>query len=194
MKNIYTTYDVSKLLSVDITTVMKWVDENKIIAYKTPGGHRRIFHQDLLNFLKSFNIPIPDQLSKNGKTILIVDDDPQIIKALQKFIKKINPAIQVEVAEDGFDAGSKIQSMALDLVILDLNLPGVDGFKVCKIIRASKTNNKIKILAISGDTSEKTKEKILACGADEFLEKPIDGEILTRLLSHLLKLNLGVRK
>lgn len=61
-KEIYTSYDVSKLCSVTVPTVTNWVEQEILPAYKTPGGHRRIKREDLVGFLKKYEMPFPEEL------------------------------------------------------------------------------------------------------------------------------------
>ncbi len=185
---VYTTYQISQFLSVDITTVMTWIDDGKLAAYKTPGGHRRVPHKDFLEFLKKYKMPVPSGLSGGAKKVLVVDDEQPIIRLVDRFIKKIDETLQVDSATDGFEAGRKLESDTPDLVILDLNLPGMDGYKVCKNIRAADKKKNIKILAISGQATEETKRKILGCGADEFLPKPFEMEVFAQSVRRLLDL------
>ena len=60
--NIFTTYEASKHCGVTLATVINWVEHGILPAYKTPGGHRRIKKEDLIEFLKKYNMPIPDKL------------------------------------------------------------------------------------------------------------------------------------
>ncbi len=58
MKEVLTTFEIKNLLSIDITTAMKWIDSGKMKGYTTPGGHRRVLKQDFLNFLKKYKMPM----------------------------------------------------------------------------------------------------------------------------------------
>jgi excisionase family DNA binding protein len=68
--SLYTTHDVSKLLSCDAATVAKWIDKGFILAYRTPGGHRRVQAPHLVAFLKCFGMPIPEVLSAYQNQVL----------------------------------------------------------------------------------------------------------------------------
>src|SRR5690348_12569296 len=72
---VYTTFEISRFLAVDITTVMAWTDQGKLSAYKTPGGHRRVPGTDLLAFLLRYKMPVPQELQKGSRRVLLVDDD-----------------------------------------------------------------------------------------------------------------------
>ena len=185
-KNI-TTYQVSNICGVTMPTVVNWIEQGKLPAYKTLGGHRRVKKDDLIEFLKKNKIPLPDELAKEwGCRILIVDDEKEIIELISKLIIKSQPHCMLSSAKDGFQAGRQIISFKPDLIILDLNLPGVDGFEVCKGIKSDPLTKHIKILAITGYHSEKTKKRILSYGADAYLSKPFDNEELIKNLGEML--------
>ena len=81
---------------------------------------------------------------------------------------------QFESAPDGFSAGRLVHVFAPDLVILDLLLPGVDGFQVCKMIRQDAETKSTKILAVTGYDSPEIRSKIIDSGADDYLGKPLE--------------------
>lgn len=192
-----TTFQIAEILNVDISTVIDWIDAGKIIAFRTPGGHRRVKPSDLLNFLKTYKMPIPEKLNvtvgllsrntANGnssatKKILIVDDDKNILEFISRTLKKLYKNIKTELASDGFMAGKKIAEFKPNLLILDIKMPGMDGFAVLEHLK--KEN--MKILAITGYPSKETKEKILKAGADDYLVKPFTIEELKERIEKFL--------
>ena len=78
-----------------------------------------------------------------------------------------------------------------DLVILDLMLPGVNGFDVCRQIRADPDNAGIRILAVTGYDTPENMKKIMDAGADRYLTKPMDTREIVKAVSQLLKLELS---
>ncbi len=62
MERLYTTHDISRLIQVDPSTVSKWIDKGILVAFRTPGGHRRVKSGDLRTFLVSHQMPIPHEL------------------------------------------------------------------------------------------------------------------------------------
>lgn len=183
----HTTYEISKFCGISIQTVIDWIDQGKLPAYRTIGGHRRVQKESLVSFLEVNNIPIPADLQKKHSTrILIVEDDELISRVITKTIKLMKGKYETAVATDGFEAGKQILAFKPDLVILDLKLPGVDGFKVCRDIRADKLTMHIKILTITGYDSEENKKKILECGANSYLPKPFEVKDLTKYIKELL--------
>jgi len=182
-KNIFTTQDVAELLSCDLTTVIKWVNSGKLNAYKTPGGHRRIEKGELIKFIKKYNLPFPEELKEENR-ILIVDDDPEFVEIVIGYLREIKDA-KIEVASDGFSAGEKVVAFTPHLVILDIKLPGIDGFEVCKKIRSDEKTSHAKIIAVTAYNSPQDKKKILDSGADYYFPKPLDG---TKFLNTVKKL------
>ncbi len=175
LEKILTTYQISKLCSVDLSTVITWIDQGKLPAYRTPGGHRRVKLDDFLAFVKKYNLPMPSEIDVElNPKVLIIDDEPGIIKLITKAIKKQDSDIKIESAMDGFEAGRKILDFLPDLIILDLKLPGVDGFEICKAIKRDERLKDTKILAITAYATPENKKKILESGADDFISKPFE--------------------
>src|SRR5262245_52489393 len=150
-KRTFGTHDIARICHVTPPTIGRWIEEGKLPSFKTGGGHRRVWDVDLVSFLKNHNIPVPDELqAADGLKILIVDDESEMRRFIVRVIKKNYPQAEIHEAADGFEAGHKIASALPALIILDLRLPGVDGFKVCQTVRADERLKEIKVLAITG--------------------------------------------
>jgi len=179
VKKVFSTHDVARLCNAHHTTVINWIEEDKLKAYATPGGHRRINKEDILEFMSKYNIPIPQQLKETRKRVLIVDDDPEAIEEFKEALG--DNGLQLEVACDGFEAGRKIYKKKPDLILLDFRMPGMDGFEVCKLLHEDEDTTHIPIIAVTVLTSEEDKQKIKSCGVKEYITKPVD-------VAHLLEL------
>lgn len=181
MTKKFTTFEVAEMLGVAGNTIATWVDEGKLKAYTTPGGHRRIDEEDLVEFLKSNNIPIPKELGYK-KSILIVEDDKELLESISYIIKNNLPNYEIITATDGFTAGGLFNRFEPEVVVLDIMLPYVNGFDVCRKIR--ETNDNTKILAISGNPTEENISNILKNGANDFLPKPFsEAELMSKIKS-----------
>jgi len=173
----YTTFNIAQLLDVDPSTVTKWIDKGLIEAYTTPGGHRRVLVSKLRGFLLKSNIPIPEELIETDKgnkqkKILVVDDDPQVLESLTKVLETLGDSYQIISAIDGFEAGRIVSIEKPDLIVLDVMLPGLDGIKVCELVK--KELPETGVIAITGFNSKENKKRMLEAGADLFLSKPFD--------------------
>lgn len=116
------------------------------------------------------------------KRILIVDDDPSIIKITKLYLTK--NGYEVEEAYDGQSALDKIVTDSFELAVLDLMLPKVDGWAVCRQLRESNNQLPIIMLTARGEVHERIEG--LRMGADDYLVKPFDpNELLARIDSVL---------
>ena len=116
--------------------------------------------------------------------MLIVDDEASIRRALTRALGA--RGYEVEVAVDGQDALVVFESFSPDLVVLDLNLPGLDGFGVCKKLRSWSS---VPIIVLSVREDESDKVEALDLGADDYLTKPFGiDELLARVRAQLRRI------
>lgn len=119
---------------------------------------------------------------------MLVDDEANMISAIRRiFSDTTETAYAFESAGDGFEAGQKIERFRPHLVILDIWMPKMDGFKLCSWIKQNPKTKKTKILAISGLVKKEDQRLTVDFGADDFLEKPFDNQTLQERVSKLLK-------
>lgn len=115
------------------------------------------------------------------KKILIIEDDKSIAE-LQRDYLEIDGFL-VEIALSGEEGLEKALNAQIDLILLDLMLPGVDGFQICKMVRAEKD---IPILMVSARREDIDKIRGLGLGADDYIVKPFSpGELVARVKAHL---------
>jgi len=195
-KDYYTIPGAAKICSVGRTTMWRWVKKGYIKTCMTLGGRHRIRKTDLDDVLaenRAYRMPVanaqpemqsaPESASQSFK-ILIVDDDPQILKMMAKLLT--TRGYETAIASDGFEAGIRAMEFNPDLIVLDLVMPGMDGFEVCKRIKENPSTSHIKVLAISGYDTEENREKIMKAGADGYLAKPADMDVLAGEIEGLL--------
>ena len=182
-KAIYTTHEVSRLLQVSPRAVINWIEQNLLPSYRTPGGHRRIRREDLLVFVHRHQIPTPATLVSGKFTVLIVDDDQNIVEPIRTFLLR-QGSYEVASASNGISALIEVGRIKPDLLILDLKIPGVDGIDVCRRIK-SDSANRTAIIAMSN--SSVYEDTSLQSGADAFMLKPVELERLHAEIKRLLR-------
>ncbi len=176
------------MLGVAAGSVANWIDRGQLKAGKTPGGHRRIEAEDLLEFLRQQKLPVPRQLNHALKVrVLVVDDEEAVATWVAAEIKLAHPDYDVLTAPDGFSAGQVVGAMDPDAVILDLKMPGLDGYEVCRRIKSRKETRHTAVIAITAEPSEEARRRIRECGARALLSKPLDRELLLRELAAALE-------
>jgi len=117
------------------------------------------------------------------KKILIIEDDKSIAELELDYLEI--EGYMVEIALTGFEGLDKALEEEIDLVLLDLMLPGVDGFQICKAIRAEKD---IPVLMVSAKKEDIDKIRGLGLGADDYIVKPFSpGELVARVKAHLAR-------
>lgn len=174
-----TTGEVASYCHVTINAVKKWIYTNKIKAFLTPGGHYRIKPQDFKEFLKKYKMPLLEGVFPSHNRILIVDDAPHIVEFIKSAISSMGIGgvsgnkYEIETAGDGYEALIKVGDFKPDLLILDIRMPRVDGYEVCRRIRQNPKTKSIKILAVTAFGKEDA-ENIIKSGADAYLLKPLN--------------------
>src|SRR5688572_21704399 len=172
-KETFTTFEISRYCNVFVTTVANWIDEGKLPAYRTPGGHRRVMRRDLLDFMAKYNIPVPDDLSDSREMkVLVVDDDADMVQIVTDALLRQDPAYVIRTADNGFEAGKQVATFRPHVVILDVVLPGLDGLQVCRNLRQDPLTRDIRVIVISGRDVEATSREFSGLGVEAFLQKP----------------------
>ena len=189
---ILTTADVARYCHVTTDGVLKWIRAEKLKAFSTPGGHYRIYKNDFRGFLEKFSMPI-DQgfFTVERPRILVVDDEPVIVEIISRSLTDETEGYMIDTAVDGYEAGYKLGKFRPDLVIMDLMMPGMDGFELCRRIRTNPTTTSTRVLAITGYPGGSTLERIYDVGADLCMVKPLQLDTLRKEVSRLLKSQLS---
>jgi len=112
-----------------------------------------------------------------AKKVLIVEDEPEI-QEVERMVVEDLLGCEVTLASTGEEALDKAAEAPPDLVVLDLILPGIDGFTVASRLRAQTNLQDVPILALSGLTRGEDKEKARAAGCNDVLDKPFDLDAL----------------
>jgi len=186
VQNIFSTHEAADICKAHLTSIINWIKEGKLKAYNTPGGHRRIKEEDLISFMKEYNIPIPVNLRIGPKLILIVDDDTDARDELKAVLGK--NSFELDFAADGFEAGRKIYKRKPDLVLLDFRMTGMDGFGVCQVLKKDQETSRIPIIAITVLNSDEDIARIKKSGVFAYVQKPFDIKNLLILIENALKL------
>ena len=126
-----------------------------------------------------------EETAADAPRILVVDDDPVIRVLSTRALTALG--CEVEEAEDGQQALSMIDRSAPDLVLLDVEMPGISGFETCALIRERDPGREIPVLIATGHTDSDTIEKAFQSGATDFITKPLDWQLLQHRARFLLR-------
>lgn len=188
---LLTSHEVGDLLQVNPSSVKKWVNDGRIAAFRTPGGHRRIRVADLLAFLDRHAMPIPRSLSAvSRRRLLVVDDDEMHLRALDRRLGPYKSRAEVELTQNGIDALLMVGSFQPHLIVLDVFMPELDGLEVCRRLKMKPATNQIGVIVTSAHLTRAVEAEALAAGALTCVPKPMELHVL---LEHLgLRQHLGV--
>ncbi len=118
--------------------------------------------------------------------ILIADDNAQNRELLEALLAKID--CDTEMAVDGQDTLNKVESFHPDLILLDVMMPKLNGFEVCRKLKADPVRSRIMILMVTALSELGDIERAVAAGTDDFLSKPVNSHELQKRVSNMLKL------
>jgi CheY-like chemotaxis protein len=134
--------------------------------------------------------PSPEAMPLNNEsflpqsTVLIVDDNPQNVELLQAFLESL--PVKIVTAVDGLDALKKVDEHHPDLVLLDIMMPQMSGFQVCRKLKGDPRTRDIQVLMVTALNELGDIEQANECGTDDFVSKPVNKiELLTRVKSLL---------
>ncbi len=119
------------------------------------------------------------------KQVILVADDSSTVRKFLSFCLKMNN-FTVIMAEDGMDALEKMSQIRVDLAIVDLNMPNMDGFELIENIRNSDDYRDLPVIILSSERGEISKKRGKEIGANVYLEKPIDAKIIQYNVSKFL--------
>ncbi|MBM3278143.1 MAG: response regulator [Candidatus Handelsmanbacteria bacterium] len=182
-EGLLTTGDIATHCRVSYEAVSKWIKSGKLKAYTTPGRHHRVRRADFEDFLREYNLP-PLTPPEPRRKVLLVDDDPTVLRLLSTYFA-IKGQYEIATAVDGFEASIQIAGNPPDLVILDLMMPNIDGFKVCKGVRANPKTRRTLVVVLTGFATPENVRKAMECGADCCLGKPVSLGDLEQKLAEL---------
>lgn len=117
-------------------------------------------------------------------TVLVVDDNPQNVELLQAFLESL--PVKVFTANDGIEALSAVETHRPDLILLDVMMPRMSGFQVCRKLKTDPKTRDIQILMVTALNELGDVEQAAESGTDDFISKPVNKfELLTRVKSLL---------
>jgi CheY-like chemotaxis protein len=124
----------------------------------------------------------PAEGTAEPRRILLVDDDPVFVEYLREIVLRADAGARVECAADGFQAGQLTETFRPEVVVLDINMPGITGIELCGRLRASPATATARLVVLSGSLSKEYIAAARAAGADAWLEKGASSSEILRVL------------
>jgi excisionase family DNA binding protein len=156
--DVVTTREAAQMLGVALRTVQLWVEAGVLRAWKTAGGHRRIMRSSVDELLRQRVVAIgetPDAgdagsgQQAHRYRVLIVEDEPALLKLFQLQFEGWKLPVDLVTATNGFEGLIRIGEKHPDLLISDLNMPGMDGFRMIRQLRNSPDFKDLQIVVVT---------------------------------------------
>jgi excisionase family DNA binding protein len=179
----YTTFEAARICHVTHHSIKNWIKQGLIKASRTPGGHYRILEEDLNQFREKYDM-FPEQKGRERPVVMVVDDEQDALDLIERVLSDEN--VEIVKVNNATEVGLKVAQLAPDLILLDFLMPEVNGFEVCKALRANEQTKDIPIMAVTCLTKEEDIERIFNVGADEYLAKPFKVDDLLEKVHELL--------
>lgn len=149
------TTQAAKLLGLSVGTVQSLVERQELHAWKTQGGHRRISMPSIQEYQRKHNMP--SSSSETGTSllkVLAVDDDPLMLEMLRNFVNSHQLPVELTTMSSGLEALIHIAHIQPHVLLVDLNMPDVNGFEVLRTLRSNGQFDPMSCLAVSALTPE----------------------------------------
>lgn len=151
------TRQAAELIGVSHRTIQLWVENGALQAWKTAGGHRRISRESIQKLVAQRHAavappaaPAPLAAPAGRGRILVVDDDATLLRLYELEISTWDLDAEVVKAGNGFEALIRIGEQRPDVLISDLSMPGMDGFRMIRTLRADPAYSAMAIVVVSG--------------------------------------------
>ncbi len=185
MKTVFTTGEAAKICKVSQQTIIRCFDSGQLKGFRVPGSRfRRIPREQLFTFMKDNGIPT-DALESGKRKISVVDDDVELVELITDVLER-DGRFEVKSVNNGFDAGMMVKDYQPDLIVLDVMLPDINGKEVCQRVRSDSSMDSVKIICISGMVEEDKVDELRLAGANDFMRKPFEVEVLVDRVCQLL--------
>ncbi len=189
---IYSALEVANICGVVNQTAINWIRNGYLKAFSTPGGQYRVYKDDLIEFLTTRGIRLPEDLlddqgaEADWNSVIVIDDDKVLNNSIFEFLKKNLPDYNMLQAYDGFTAGTMLVEKKPGYVILDIDLPGVNGKELLNRLKNDVTFGFPYVIVVTGLDDANLEEELSALDADKFCRKPVD---LKDLLTYIQETN-----
>ena len=127
----------------------------------------------------------PAESNSTPPTVLLVDDNAQNLELLEVYMEDL-PEVQVVTATNGLEAIARVEEEKPDLILLDIMMPKMSGFEVCKRLKSDPETRDIIVVMVTALNETSDVERAAECGTDDYLSKPVDRKALVELVRTLL--------
>ncbi len=186
-QEVCSTREAAERLRVSLRTVQLWSESGVLLAWKTPGGHRRILQSSVEDLLRKRGAELARGAASGRYRVLIVEDEPDFRRLFELHLESWGLPIELESVSCGFDALLRIGAARPDLLITDLRMPGIDGFEMIRSLQASDVIGDLDIIVVTALTERTIAERGGLPDRITVMHKPLRFEQLRHRIQQLIK-------
>jgi len=181
-----TTY-AAKLLGLSVGTIQTLVEKTELQAWKTQGGHRRISMQSIRDYQRRHNMTSVMAENRHQRLkVLLVEDDEVTRDMMRDFCARCDMPVDFTAMASGLEALIDISSIMPDILIADLNMPGVDGFELLRTLRQNASFNRMTYMVMSGLSTAEIESRGSLPEGTVFVAKPVNLQWLNGFFTALM--------
>lgn len=192
IEEVMGTQRAAEVLGVSVRTVQLWVENGTLQAWKTPGKHRRILRSSVDAVLAA-RAAEENAAQVATKEVLVVEDEPAMQAYYEAMFELVRPDLQLRFASNGFDGLVEFGRKKPDLMLLDIDMPGMDGVQLIKALDDNARQD-VRIVVVTSLTEEQIEARGGVHGRIPVLSKPVSVEALQFILSRCFGESRGERQ
>jgi excisionase family DNA binding protein len=177
-----TTHQVARMVGASPSTVLSWVDRGWLPAHRTPGGHRRIDRQALVEFLRAHDMPE-----------LVAEDEPlRILIALKSVdegriladrVRSLQPDVRLDVTEGVLETLARLLDTPPDALLVEATLPGIDVLVLCRELAQFAASARVRVIVVRPPSMSDLDGPLRDAGVWSLIDTPARAEMVTESLS-----------
>ncbi len=184
-----TTREAARRLGVSLRTVQLWTESGVLDAWKTAGGHRRVLLTAVERLIAQ-RLPAARAESRvEAPKVLVVEDEPTLLKLYRMNIESFPFPLTLETAGNGYEGLIRIGEMRPDVLITDLMMPGIDGFRMLRTLASRHDFARMRVIVVSGLHARDVEERGGLPEGVVLLGKPIPFDRLEKLIAEYARLS-----
>jgi excisionase family DNA binding protein len=181
------TQRIARVCQVTPATVANWIDQGHMKGHRTPTGHRRVERDDLIQFLKQHEIPVPPEVVADGRdVVVVVEDDPTYLRALLKHLERARLDAEIVAATSGMDGLLEIGRRHPGVVILDYGLPDLNADALIERLKEPGSVFDAEVIVISGGLPEGAQDRLRRVGAPVVVDKGVGMDAVVEAVKEAL--------
>lgn len=184
------TREAAQLLGVSLRTVQLWVESGALQAWKTAGGHRRIPRTAVADMLEERRRTVARAVRPDAEgrfTVLVVDDEEDLLRLYRLHIESWELPLRLVTASNGYEGLVRLGESGARLLVTDLNMPGMDGFRMIRTLKNTAAFADLQIVVVTALGQAEILDRGGLPDSVDILTKPVSFSSLRTLVENAMQ-------